>query len=242
MLYEITEEQLMDYMTCPIHYALKYNGGRMRVDKPVTLSRLVNQVVNGFCLNLMDGKIMRPDILKRKWDMLCKKYPDYLNSQKIREGMGHLFRFYSWAEEEELRVASIGEPYTISIHLNDTDMIQYHGSLGIIIVNKNDQPENFKLSCSTRLPDQANLDLSLKTTLDHVGFYRLYKQPLAGTKIHHSRKNRDFYTTRDLPLATKRVESVIKNVTLAIKNNIWYPHEGPMCESCNLRDFCMMYG
>ena len=185
---------------------------------------------------------MRPDIMKRKWDRLCREYQVIMTPEKIREGMGHLFRFYKWAERTELRVAAMSEPYTIRQQLDGNDYLEYHGSLGIIGVNKYDKPENLKFWFATRLPDQADLDLSIKTTLDHVGFESIYKQQLIGTRVHHLRKDKDFYTTRDSASAKERVLTVTKNVFRAIKGNIWYPHESPMCQTCQVRDFCLMYG
>ena len=101
---------------------------------------------------------------------------------------------------------------------------------------------NLKFWFATRLPDQADLDLALKMTLDHVGFYQLYGQPLIGTRVHHLRKDRDFYTVRDIETAKERVLAVTRNVFKSIRQDIWYPHEGPMCQKCQVRDFCLMYG
>lgn len=241
MIYQLTEDQLMDYMYCPVYYGIRYNS-KLRAERAVTMPKLVQRVINAFCMKLMNGEVMRPDIMKRKWDMLCKEHEAVMTLEKIREGMGHLFRFYKWAERTELRVAAMSEPYTIRQKLEGKDYLEYHGSLGIIAVNQYDKPENLKFWFATRLPDQADLDLSIKTTLDHVGFESIYKQPLTGTRMHHLRKDKDFYTTRDSASAKERVLAVTKNVFRAIRNDIWYPHESPMCQTCQVRDFCLMYG
>lgn len=241
MIYTLTEEQLMDYLYCPVFYGLRFNS-KLKVERAVTMPKLVQRVINAFCSKLRDGEVMRMDIVKRKWDMLCKEYPEVMTQENIREGYGHLNRFYRWAAREELRVATLGDVYTIRQKLDNGDYLDYKGSLNVIMANKYNKPENLKFWFATRLPDQADLDLALKTTLDHVGFYQLYGQPLIGTRVHHLRKDKDFYTVRDVETAKERVLAVTRNVFKSIQQDIWYPHEGPMCQKCQVRDFCLMYG
>lgn len=241
MIYMLTEDQFFDYLKCPIYYGLRYNS-KPRIGRSVTMPRLVQQVINAFCMKLSDGEVMRPDILKRKWDMLCRQNPVVMTQEKVREGFGHLMRFYRWAERNELRIAVMGEPYILRQELDNGDYLEYHGSLGIIMANQYGKPENLKFHFSTRFPDQADLDLSMKTTLDHVGFESIYKVPLIGTRVHHLRKDRDFYTTRDSASAKERAQQVTKNVFRSIRSDIWYPHETPLCQTCQARDFCLMYG
>ena len=209
MIYTLTEEQLMDYLYCPVFYGLRFNS-KLKVERAVTMPKLVQRVINAFCSKLRDGEVMRMDIVKRKWDMLCKEY--------------------------------LGDVYTIRQKLDNGDYLDYKGSLNIIMANKYNKLENLKFWFATRLPDQADLDLALKMTLDHVGFYQLYGQPLIGPRVHHLRKDRDFYTVRDIETAKERVLAVTRNVFKSIRQDIWYPHEGPMCQKCQVRDFCLMYG
>lgn len=241
MIYVISEEKLFDYMRCPVYYGIKYAPNHIKVKPPVTMAKLLNQVINAFCIKLMNGEVMRLDIMKRKWDMLCSQNPDKMNNEKIREGMGHLYRFYEYAAEKEIRVADIGSTYTIRVQ-DGKDYYEYKGSLGIILADHNNEPQNLRIDFGTRLTDQADIDQDLKITLDHLGFYQLYGRPLNGTLVHHSRRNRDYYTTRDIPSNKKRCEAIIRNVGKSIRQNIWYPHETPLCPSCTVRDFCPMFG
>lgn len=240
MIYTLTEDQLFDYLFCPVYYGIRFNS-KIKVERAVTMPKLVQRVINAFCMKLMNGEVMRMDIMKRKWDMLCKENPIVMTPEKIREGYSHLNRFYLWAAKNELRIATMGDPYVIRQKIG-ADYLEYHGSLGLVMVNQHNQPENLKFWFATRLPDQADLDLALKTTLDHVGFQSLYKTPLLGTRVHHLRKDKEFYTVREPKIAEERVLSVTRNVFKAIKNNIWYPHETLMCQTCQVRDFCLMYG
>lgn len=243
MVYDITEDQLFDYLYCPIYYQLKYKHARFLVDRPPTMNRLLNQIVRGFCIKLRDGIVEPLPVLRRRWDMLCKKYPSYLNNQRIREGIADLNKVYNWAYANELRIANVGSNYTL-LARDGQDEITYHGTLGIIIANHNNIPENLVFDFSKTVQDQALLDLKLKTTFEHIGFYALYnnKLTLAGTRIHNVKHGKDSYTTRDIMSELPRIKKIIINVFRAIQNEIWYPHETPLCKSCNVRDFCMMYG
>ena len=87
MIYQLTEDQLMDYLYCPIYYGIRYNS-KIRAERAVTMPKLVQRVINAFCMKLMDGEVMRPDIMKRKWDMLCREYEVIMTPEKVREGMG----------------------------------------------------------------------------------------------------------------------------------------------------------
>ena len=241
-VYKITEIQLKDYIRCPIFYRIKYDNNRISVDDPLSMNKLLNQIATGFCVSLMDGIVISPDKLKRKWDMLINRYPDYINSVRARDGLGKLYQFYRWAEVNQLRIADIGSEYIIPIDDENGNRIEYHGSLGIISANINNDPENLIIDFSNRYPDQADLDLQLKTTLDHIGFQLLYKCKLAGTRVHNVKGDRDFFTTRDNAMLLGKVKTIIKNVVTALKQNIWYPNESPLCQSCTVRDFCLGYG
>lgn len=240
-IHKITEEQLFDYINCPVLYAIKYNNSRIKVEKPVSMNRLLNRVVNNFCLKLMQGEVMPFGNFKRKWDMFAKKYPTVIDQHRIREGYGLLNSFYAWAEERELRIADIGHNYMIRF-IHDNEIYEYYGALGIIAASKNGKPENLKFDFALRVPEQTNADISMKTTLDHIGFQQLYNQPLESTHIHHVRKDRDIFTTRDYNTYIDKAKAVIVNVVKSINSNIWYPHETPLCTSCGVKNFCTLYG
>ena len=176
--FQLTEEQLQDYMSCPIYFNIK-NKSKLKVEPQPTMSKLLNKLVSGFCIQLMDGEVQRLDIIKRKWDMLCRRYPDYINNERARNGFSLLCSFYRWAAENEIIIADVGSPYMLRVQENGFN-IEYRGSLGIIALNKNNDPENLLIDFSSRLPDQSLIDLKLKTSLDHIGFRQLYKKNLSG--------------------------------------------------------------
>lgn len=242
MIYNMTLQQLMDYMSCPVYYSFKYAKNQMYIDQTPTFSKLLNRVISGFCIQLMGGKVMRLDIMKRKWDMLCKQNLEVINSSKAREGMARLYKFYLWAQKEELRIADVGSEYIIKFNTDSGNQIHLHGSLGIIAVNSNDTPESLIFSYQNAFPDEASFDTRMDITFDHLGFKSVYHQRLFGTKIHHLRSGHDFFTTRDNEDEYPRLQKIVNNVHKAIKYKIWYPHESPMCQKCKVKNFCRNFG
>lgn len=208
------------------------------------MKNLLNQVVRAFCMELMNGRVMRPDIMKRKWDMLCNRYQDKMTTEKIREGIGLLYTFYEYAAAHEIQVADIGSPYSFLIpEPKENDVrYEYRGTTGIILFRKGEQVEHFLLDYSHKFPEQADLDQNLKITLDHIGFQKIFHRNLVCTHVHHLRKNREYHTMRDLKLELPRVKEIIRNVARSIRQNIWYPHETPFCTSCQTRELCSVFG
>lgn len=242
MVYEMTQQQLQDYMSCPIYYSFKYAKSTLYIDQAPTFSKLLNRIISGFCLQLMDGKVMRLDFIKRKWDMLCKQNVEVVPPNKIREGMARLYKFFLWAQKEELRIADVGSEYIIKFDIGGNNQIHLHGSLGIIAVTKNDLPQSLRFSYQNALPDEAALDSRMDITLDHIGFRSIYHQRLAGTKIHHIRSGRDYFTTRDIEDEYPRIKEIVTNVNKAIRFKLWYPHESPFCQKCKVKNFCQNFG
>lgn len=239
-MYSITEQQLHDYMSCPIYYNLRYNN-RHAINKAVTMNSLLNQIVSGFCLKLMDREIMSLYDIKRKWDMLCSAHPDVIDSRKCVEGMMLLTKFYNWAAEQQLMVADVGGSYAVQFKV-DSEIAELTGTMGIIGVTKTGAAEELIVNFSSKTPDQAQLDLSLKTSLTHIAADHAYKTTLVGTKVFHVKTGKVFYTTRDSSSEWKRIGIIVTNISKAIKNGIWYPHESPLCVSCRVKDFCRMWG
>ena len=87
----LTEEQLFDYIACPVHYDTVHNKGFAPHDRE-SMARLLTKVANAFYLNLMNGKVLPTSTLKKKWDSICETHKDYVTQQRCLEGMGQLRR------------------------------------------------------------------------------------------------------------------------------------------------------
>ena len=240
--YRISEEQLFDYMKCPIYYGLKYGKTKLNVDKPPTMRRLLNRVVRSFCVTLMNGRVMGMDHIKTKWNMVCKENLDYMTNERIRNGINLLYLFYQWAADNEIQIADVGTSYSILIPDTKDVRYQFTGTLGITMVNQKDQFQGLCLDYGPKLPDKADIDQDFKVTLDHIGFQKSFHKERVNTCFHHVKRDRDFYTYRDLATEKSRAIQIIRNVARSIRHNIWYPHNTPFCKTCEAREFCSVFG
>ena len=237
---ELTEQQLFDYISCPVYFSLRYKN-KYGIGNSVSMKSLLNQVVNGFCMKLIDGEVMSSYDMKRKWDMLTKKHPDIIDQKKNLQGISLLVQFWRWAANKEIMVVDVGSTYRLTFEPTDKKIF-LTGMMGILTINKAKQIEQLIVDMSNKIPDQDRLDMSLKISLVHVAFKRLYKIPLLGTKILYAKTGKELYTTRDADVESKRLEKIVSNVAKSIEQNIWYPHESPLCACCRVKDFCRMWG
>ena len=57
------------------------------------------------------------------------------------------------------------------------------------------------------------------------------------TRIHLIKSNKDIYTTRNLN-DYERLKSTVNNIAKSIQNELYYPRETFMWNSCNYRNYC----
>ena len=249
MNYKITDKQLLDYIMCPIYYNLRYTN-KFKIQQPESYNTLINQVVNSFLSKLLDGEIMNTYDIKRKWDMISKKNPDIITPDKNLKGISALLSFYRWAQTYELIPVDIAMPYNIvlkddniNINSNPPDSIELSGHINSLILTKNNQNiEELIVDFSSRAPDQTKLDMDLKISLNHIAFYLTYKKQLIGTRIYHVKTNKVYYTVRDPLSESNKIKKIALNIAKSIDNNLWYPHQSPLCPMCKAKDFCRMWG
>lgn len=242
----ITDKELQDYMFCPAYYDFKYNNKKLAgLERKKTQNEMLNKIVLSFCAALMDGELLSTQAIKRKWNLVCKSNPDMTND-KIAEGFSKLMKFYNWAADQEINVVDALSRYRVKFFVNKNS-IDLSGNIGIIAMTKDKHFEELVVDFSARRPDQVILDRSLSFSMSHVGFY--YSLPegdrteLIGTRIFHVKSGEEFYTVRDPKVEAKKLARISYNVARAIKEEIFYPAESPMCSTyCPANTFCAAWG
>lgn len=227
---EITEHQLFDYIYCPTKYHIKYCMG-IDLKEEVSLAKLLKQVTNYFFINLNNGTIPSYNQVKKKWDVIAEK--NELDGQKVLQGWGYLMKFMQWAETNKIIVGDVESAYTIKIDNN----ILVHGNIETILVTPQRKIELLNVVYNTRLPDQIDIDMKLKYTLDYLGFKSIYNKNADIIKVHSVKHNTTFLTTRTEPDIT-RIEDTIRSVAKSIDNNLFYPRESSFCSTCAAKQYC----
>lgn len=228
----MTEQQFFEYIFCPARYELKYIK-KIEVEDKVTMNKLLNTIARYFYLNLLNGKVCSINELKNKWDNVCNANPDFIDSKKNLAGMGLIISLTSWAEKEKIDVRDIDTRYTII-----TNGIELQGCLsGPLLKTPNNKIEMLVNDFNDKLPDQIEIDMKLKYSLDAYGFKSLYNKDLNGINIHSVKHHKDIKTSRG-DMEFRRLITTINSVGKGIENKIFYPRENVLCSSCPAKAYC----
>lgn len=228
--YELTEKQIYDYIFCPARYSMIYESN-MPTPEPLTVPNLIQPIIRSFCLNLMNGKVKSTDWLKYKWDVVCKKYPGYLNSKRVIRGIALLVNLFQYCRKNEVQVLDADSP--IEIYSDQTIVC---GRMGIISV-RNKKPELLVFDCNQKSPNQIDIDMSLKYTMDCLAFRSIYFKELAGIRVVHVRTGHEYMTYR-MKDDFLRLQTITDNVAKAIALKIFYPRNNVFCNQCPEYNLC----
>lgn len=228
----MTETEFLDYIRCPLHYQTIHERKLPFANEPSFNQRL-SRIANVFCLNLMNGSILHPYELKKKWDKACEE--GHLTPQQCMRGIGLLNQTFRWAEDKQLRIADVNTPYKMVLN-GRHGKIEFRGETGIVSMNSQGGYELLVLDFGNRLPDQSILDLKLTYTLDCFAFKKLYSKEL-GVHLHHVKDNKDYYSYRNKHDFERLIETV-DAVDWNIRNKVYFPRESVFCSNCNMKEIC----
>lgn len=229
---KLTEQQFFDYMYCPAKFHMKYVGGIDLPEQP-TMNTLLNKISKFFYVNLLDKKICSVNELKTKWDSICKSHPTYFeNGKKVLEGMGLIINMVNWASREQIVILDIDTRYHIMI-----DGVELEGNMNPLLAAPGNKTQLLISDFSQKNPDQIQLDMQMKYTIDCMGYKRMYNKDLNGVRVHNMKANTDMFTIRDTD-DYNRLLTAIKGVANGIEHEAFYPREQVLCTSCNARDYC----
>lgn len=229
---KISEQQLMDYMFCPAKFELKYVKG-FAIEEPPSLSKLLNKVAKYFYINLFNGKACSSSELKNKWDSICKQNPDVIDPKKNIAGMGMILNLLRWAQNEQIMILDIDTRYNIVL-----DDLEVEGCMNpLLAVLPGKEVELLVTSFSSNIPDQINVDMKLKYSLDAYAFEKSYGKRLRGIRVHSVKSDKDILTVRG-DNDYLRLQSTLKGVYNGIKHKAFFVSETPMCESCSAKHYC----
>ena len=234
---ELSEEQIYDYAICPLRYDSRYNLKIATQNHP-SFKSLLDRVANSFLLNLMNNKVLSTSELKKKWDVTCEGYKDIIDQNGCISGMGLLMQMYLWAEEQELCVSDLKSPFLHRIAGSNPPVNIRGETAEALIVKDRKSYELLVIDFSPRYPDQALIDMKTKYTLD----WAVYKNFLPdmknlGIRIHHVKKNKDWYTFRTEE-SMQRMNASFRNIATCINEKLFYPRENIMCAACDMKLYC----
>lgn len=229
---KLTEQQLFDYIYCPIKYYLKYEK-KIIVEEEITTNKLLNKIAKYFYTSVVNEKLPTLNQMKSKLDSICEQHKDIITPKKSIEMWGKVYSFYNWACDNKISVIDANARYVINVGEHILE-----GTMNPINIVDNQRLESLIINFSNRIPDQLEVDTKLKYTIDTIAFNNSNEElKIIGTKIHLLQKNKDIITMRN-ETDFKRLKSTVSNVAKSIENKLYYPRETHMCTSCNYRAYC----
>lgn len=227
---ELKEQELFEYIYCPLRYQLIKNGNTFNESK--SFKKLCYETINSFYNSRCNDPKTDSNVLKRKWDSIASKNTITLTPKKTLEGWGLLYRAYEYVNLYDVQFTAVNHSYIIEIPETGVCLT---GVLDPFII-KDNYVEIFITSFDKQMPERLDIDTKLKHTIDAYVIKQLYNKntvinyyvPSQGKTIQTLRSTDDF----------KKFESIIKNVGAAINANIIYPRGTFMCNSCMARPLC----
>lgn len=230
---KITEQQFFDYIYCPLKYDLKYNKNIV-INDNTTVKSLLLQVTKFFYMYVINNlKTPTFNIITNKFESLYKPYADTISSKQYNDGLFLLRNFYNWACNNQIAVIDSDIRYIIT----QKDIV-LEGVMNPIAINANKQLEFLIMDFGNKTLDQLEIDTKLKYSIDMLAFNDSNKEhTIMATKIHNVKSSKDYITTRNQN-DYDRLLSAIEGVANGIRNNIFYPRETFMCQSCSYKHYC----
>jgi len=231
---QLTERQIYNYIACPVKYETIYDK-QLATDEYDSMPQLLKHVAMAFYTNLMNGRVLTTDELKRKWDKECEAHSDFVTAKKCIAGMGKLIQLWKWASNEQLVICDVKVPIAHIFKGRDGKPIDVRGSIPVIAA-KNGKPYILVTDFGDHYPDQTKIDMNLRYTLQ--SYITLQERGEAmGIRIHNVKNDKDFFTYR-MVSDYERLKSTIANVACGIQNKIYYPRESPLCTICSMKEYC----
>lgn len=227
----ISEKLFFEYMTCPVAYDFMNKGISK---KSMSFNKLVYSVVKSLYMFTLDGTYTGINTLKRKWDKIAES--NQLEPKKVLEGWGGIINAHNYVVDNNLTFTSVLENYEVEIPGSKISIV---GQLDPY-KDKGDHIEIFISHFGKKQPDRVTIDKNLKHTIDSYVLHKKYKKDViikyycftTGNTFISIRNSRDY----------ERMEYIIKNVGQALNQNIIYPRETFMCNSCDYIELCSKWG
>lgn len=227
MILQVTEQQIYDYMRCPVSYKLKHD--RKIVSTHVSLKNLLEPIAKSFYLYLMDGRVTPMHELRKKWDGTCRKYK--LENKQVLEGIDLLVKFHRWAANEKPIVLDVGSLYSLRI-----GNIEMAGNGGIVLATGSNMAELLVLDFGTKLAESIDIDRRLKWTMQCIAAQQQLGFPVSGIRMYNVKFDKNLTSIRGQS-EFDRLEASMLAIGKALEQDIIYPRDFA-CSGCDVKDIC----
>lgn len=228
----IREEELLNYISCPIKYLMSKNGYDLKKKSYNNFLHEMFSYMMGIYLYENGNKL--EEKAKKKWDSICIQNKDIITPKNVIEGWGIIYKIYEYIIYNKPKIIDLDVPYEINV--NNSLLT---GQLNILI-DKGQQVEVLIPSFSNKMPEAYVIDSDLKNTIDSLAIRTLYNKEAVFTyynfaygKCRYSLRSRKDHA---------KLETIVSNVSVALENDVIYPSSGYHCNTCLGKSFCNRWG
>ena len=227
----ISEQKFFEYIYCPMRYDCICKGFK---PTDTTFNKKIYSVVKNLYLSTLDKTYANINPLKAKWDKIAAE--DQLEGKKVLEGWGNIINAFNYIHQYQIKFSDVDHSYALEI---PGSKIVILGQLDPFI-DKGRHIEVFISHFGKKQPDKADIDKKLKHTIDAYILKQLYSKDVI-FKYHCFTTGKEYITTRNTR-DFNRLKNIVTQIGNALNNNIIYPRETFMCNTCCYLDMCKQWG
>lgn len=254
---ELTVDELHSYLQCPAKYMFKHKKGlHGEENRNILFKRAIHKTIDYFFFSIMNsqmptlghlkdkwestyvellGDIERSDVLatsrayESKWNV--KRSPDFIR------GIEMIYSFYSFNKDNPGTPIAVDHEYRVPIG----DVI-IRGKFELVREiedreTKKRYVEIVDFKTSEKPLEYMLVKHDMNLLLASYAFRNLFKTKEDRMKYHYLPTGRDIVINKtDDDFG--RIESIVKGIGCAIKDEHFYPRQTFMCRSCELKEIC----
>lgn len=252
---ELTIDQIHTYLSCPLHYKLKYDIGiEGEKNDSIRYREAVHKCVSYFYFNIMGGRLPTAKQMKDKWVSLWAEQikdksefllgtrtldPRHVSArQKLNmQGFELIHNFYQVNKDEPGTPIAVDHEYRVPI-------------AGIVVTGKFELiRETIDKSRSTRfieivdyktgsdVVDPFLLNHDINISIASYAFRNLFQAKEDRLTYHYLKTGKEIHISRD-EKEFDRLKRIVDGVAEGITKGHLYPRHTFMCKVCPVKDTC----
>lgn len=231
---EIKEEDLFNFIQCPVKYKINNNGYDVyKKTYNKFLHEIYNYIASYICFHNTEKVV---DKAQEEWTKMYINNQVIISEKRYLEGIGFITRIINYFLSEKMEIIDANSPYHIEFEgtgyalAGKIPMVGKAGSQLIYI-----DP-----SFSRTATDRYIIDSNLHYTIYSKALSDNYNMPVI-IKNRNFKINTEQFALRN-EIHYQRLETIVCNVGKAMENDIAYPNMGYHCSTCDARGICSMWG
>lgn len=260
---EITVDQILTYLECPMKYKMKYVYGiKEEKDLKIEFRKALHQITFFYYTSLLNGNMPTMKIMKNKWSHIWSaafdevgKVEDFLLKPRRYSGKGMAIR----SEAKEAKFNRDGFEMIHNFYMNHTEKKfvpilinqDYRFSFDDITVIGNFEliREILDIESGSRFIDIVDIKTSsstmssfllendLRSTMASYAFREVFKGKEDRICFHYMKNGEETFTRRS-EKDFNRMKAIVKDVVKCIQQEVFYPRQTFLCSSCPFEKEC----